>query len=458
MYFFLSFIFYNFIFFCLLFFCLLLTIFYLFFLRCICIRRRLADVRDFGFQQLLAQAYCHSNGQVHTDQKPENILQVHSSYVESVYGLPDQVKESQRRNYEISLKNSNNNKSNQCDICYKVQNETIIDQEVLKAHKPNCSNCTNPAFNKNTYRIPKYSSIKLIDFGGATFHDQYHSTTLGTRQYCSPEVVQQVGWSYATDIWSVGCILAELFTGDLLFDTHNDLEHLALIEHVLYENIPTYLCKSAIKLHSIVSSDCNDSKENANDITTSTRKRNHSTMRVQDLVDSSTYNIRWPENCTDSKIIEKIPTVPTLVKVVFEGYDERKRKQIPLEVQLHHEINKDILPSNTSHRYKYDTITNNNETQNYNDINEITHDINQYEDVFKNPDNIYTTYPTLSELTMFFNLLRSILVIDPKRRPMASQLLLHPFFDSCRNKISPPPFLQQRDLPQHPLPAYEQYS
>jgi dual-specificity kinase len=41
------------------------------------------------------------------------------------------------------------------------------------------------------------------------------------------------GWSYACDIWSIGCILIELWTGHALFQTHNSLEHLAMMEKVL---------------------------------------------------------------------------------------------------------------------------------------------------------------------------------------------------------------------------------
>lgn len=36
-----------------------------------------------------------------------------------------------------------------------------------------------------------------------------------------------------SDIWSAGCILAELYQGDLLFATHDNKEHLALMERVL---------------------------------------------------------------------------------------------------------------------------------------------------------------------------------------------------------------------------------
>ena len=37
-------------------------------------------------------------------------------------------------------------------------------------------------------RVPSSSQIKVIDFGSATFEDQYHSTIVSTRHYRAPEV------------------------------------------------------------------------------------------------------------------------------------------------------------------------------------------------------------------------------------------------------------------------------
>jgi dual-specificity kinase len=42
-----------------------------------------------------------------------------------------------------------------------------------------------------------------------------------------------LGWSFACDIFSIGCILVEFFTGDALFQTHDNLEHLAMMEVVM---------------------------------------------------------------------------------------------------------------------------------------------------------------------------------------------------------------------------------
>jgi hypothetical protein len=40
-------------------------------------------------------------------------------------------------------------------------------------------------------------------------------------------------WSYPCDLFSIGCILVEFFTGDALFQTHDNLEHLAMMEVVM---------------------------------------------------------------------------------------------------------------------------------------------------------------------------------------------------------------------------------
>jgi dual-specificity kinase/CDC-like kinase len=81
--------------------------------------------------------------------------------------------------------------------------------------------------------VPASTRIKVIDFGGATYDSDRKSRIINTRQYRAPEVLLQTGWSMPADIWSLGCILAELYLGDLLFATHDDLEHLALMESII---------------------------------------------------------------------------------------------------------------------------------------------------------------------------------------------------------------------------------
>lgn len=79
--------------------------------------------------------------------------------------------------------------------------------------------------------IPGSTKVKVIDFGGATYDNEKKSSIVNTRQYRAPEVILGYPkWSYPSDLWSAGCIIAELYTGHLLFQTHDNSEHLALME------------------------------------------------------------------------------------------------------------------------------------------------------------------------------------------------------------------------------------
>ncbi|KAF7723084.1 dual specificity protein kinase kns1 [Apophysomyces ossiformis] len=93
-------------------------------------------------------------------------------------------------------------------------------------------------------RVLQSTEIRLIDFGSATFEHDYHSSVVSTRHYRAPEIILGMGWSYPCDIWSIGCILVEFFTGDALFQTHDNLEHLAMMEVVL-GSIPPRLKRMA---------------------------------------------------------------------------------------------------------------------------------------------------------------------------------------------------------------------
>lgn len=95
--------------------------------------------------------------------------------------------------------------------------------------------------------VPSSSAIKVIDFGSATFEEQYHSNIVSTRHYRAPEVILGLGWSYPCDMWSIGCIMMELITGDALFQTHENLEHLAMMEQVLGP-LPEQLAAKASKV------------------------------------------------------------------------------------------------------------------------------------------------------------------------------------------------------------------
>lgn len=42
-----------------------------------------------------------------------------------------------------------------------------------------------------------------------------------------------MGWAQPCDVWSIGCIMFELYMGITLFQTHDNREHLAMMERIL---------------------------------------------------------------------------------------------------------------------------------------------------------------------------------------------------------------------------------
>lgn len=84
------------------------------------------------------------------------------------------------------------------------------------------------------YRIPSTGRIQVIDFGSAVpMTAAGRLGTICTRHYRAPEVMLGLKWSYPVDMWSIGCILVELYTGRSLFQTSDEAEHLAMIERVI---------------------------------------------------------------------------------------------------------------------------------------------------------------------------------------------------------------------------------
>jgi len=92
--------------------------------------------------------------------------------------------------------------------------------------------------------VPECTDIRLIDFGNSTFSKSYHSNVIATRHYRPPEVLMNIGWSYPCDIWAVGCILLEMYTGQVIFAPRDDYEHLAMIEKVI-SPIPSKMGRQA---------------------------------------------------------------------------------------------------------------------------------------------------------------------------------------------------------------------
>uniref|UniRef100_A0A672LFJ5 dual-specificity kinase n=1 Tax=Sinocyclocheilus grahami TaxID=75366 RepID=A0A672LFJ5_SINGR len=147
----------------------------------------LTQIRCMADQIFRAVHFLHRNKLTHTDLKPENILFVDS-------------------NYNI-----------------KYNSKMKRDERTLK-------------------RL----DVKVVDFGNATYDHEHHTSLVSTRHYRAPEVILELGWNQACDVWSLGCILIEFYLGLTLFQTHDSKEHLAMMERVLGP-IPAHLLQKTRK-------------------------------------------------------------------------------------------------------------------------------------------------------------------------------------------------------------------
>lgn len=80
---------------------------------------------------------------------------------------------------------------------------------------------------------PRRSEVRVIDFGSSCYVDERVYTYIQSRFYRSPEVILGMEYHMAIDMWSLGCILAELYTGYPIFPGENENDQLACIMEVL---------------------------------------------------------------------------------------------------------------------------------------------------------------------------------------------------------------------------------
>ncbi len=77
------------------------------------------------------------------------------------------------------------------------------------------------------------SGIKVIDFGSSCYEHQRIYTYIQSRFYRAPEVILGARYGMPIDMWSFGCILAELLTGYPLFPGEDEADQLASIMELL---------------------------------------------------------------------------------------------------------------------------------------------------------------------------------------------------------------------------------
>lgn len=74
------------------------------------------------------------------------------------------------------------------------------------------------------------AQIKLIDFGSSCYLTDRQSSYIQSRSYRAPEVVLGLPYDGKIDVWSLGCVVAEMYTGDVTFQNDSIVSMLSRIE------------------------------------------------------------------------------------------------------------------------------------------------------------------------------------------------------------------------------------
>ncbi|OVA16556.1 Protein kinase domain [Macleaya cordata] len=79
--------------------------------------------------------------------------------------------------------------------------------------------------------VKSYSrcEVKVIDLGSSCFQTDHLCSYVQSRSYRAPEVILGLPYDKKIDIWSLGCILAELCTGNVLFQNDSPATLLARV-------------------------------------------------------------------------------------------------------------------------------------------------------------------------------------------------------------------------------------
>lgn len=232
--------------------------------------------------------------------------------------------------------------------------------------------------------------IKVTDFGSACFKDNTFFTYIQSRYYRAPETIIGYPYSVEIDMWSLGCIAAELYLGEPLFPGSSEYDQLSKIINFI-EDLPLHMLK----------------------VGKNTKKY---------------YNLKL-EKDESGKVIE----TRYELKLAEEFFNENPKIEKPKYsipsglsclddiLKLHQlQSKKNLNQSNTSVSASDLQISINNiNNPNNNNLNST---ILNHSNILGNNHHC-----TQNDLEAFVHFLKGLLTIDPKKRWNAKTALRHPF-------------------------------
>lgn len=115
---------------------------------------------------------------------------------------------------------------------------------------------------------------------------------VGARHIRAPEVILGLDRGCVADLWSLGCLLYTLYTGDRLFPVHDEMAHLAAIEHITELHVPRAMTRNVPER-----------------------------ILEKGVAFESDGRLAWPECAADEEQVQEIEDMPTLHESVLSRHD-----------------------------------------------------------------------------------------------------------------------------------------
>ena len=170
------------------------------------------SLKDKDLEKILKEAEILSS--IHND----NIVKYFESFIDDKYFyiVMEYCQGLDLKKYINKYKKEKNNKRINPNVIYKY----IID--ICKGlNEIHANNVIHRDIKPDNLLITEDNKIKICDFGISAIldkHNNYAITTIGTYNYCAPEIFEEKPYNNKIDIWSLGCVIYELCTGNLCFE------------------------------------------------------------------------------------------------------------------------------------------------------------------------------------------------------------------------------------------------